>query len=103
MSGNRPGFRSYLCGFDDLAALVVAAVGADRVRSPCMLAVGAGLDLDQGQGQMRPAPSPLLFGELDLGQCHEAENVTLTEQPASGSGCLVGVVLGGGLVGLQRL
>src|SRR3979490_836828 len=67
---------SRLCGLDYLAALVVAAVGADRVRSPGVLAVGARLDLDQRQRQVRAAPSLLRFGELDLGQCHEVEKFT---------------------------
>src|SRR6202163_1538804 len=65
-----------LCGVNHLAALVVAAVGADRVGSPGVLAVGARLDLDQRQRQVRAAPSLLRFGELDLWQCHEVEKFT---------------------------
>ena len=64
-----------LCGFDDLAALVVAAVGADRVGPPRLLAVRARLDLDECQREVGASPSLLRLGKLDLWQSHEVESL----------------------------
>src|SRR5450759_4529530 len=56
------GSFSYLRGLDYLAALVEAAVGADRVRPPRLLAVRARLDLHERQRQMGAAASFLGLG-----------------------------------------
>src|SRR5258708_537792 len=53
------GSFSYLRRLDDLAALVEAAVGADRVRPPRLLAVGAGLQHHERESQVG-APASLL-------------------------------------------
>src|SRR6202011_5516605 len=51
--------RRQLLGLDHFAAGIVAAVGADRMRAPGLLAVRARLDLHEYQRQMRaPATFP---------------------------------------------
>src|SRR5260370_30311738 len=64
------GGENLLLGFDHLAAGVVAAVGADRVRSHELLAVRAWLELDVHQREMRTPATLLRLGQLDLRQSH---------------------------------
>src|SRR5579859_6857906 len=55
-----------LSRFDYFLALVLAAVGADRVWALHVLAVRAGLDLHERQRQVRAATPLLRLGQLDL-------------------------------------
>jgi hypothetical protein len=56
-----------LLGLDHLAARVVAAIWADRVLAPGLLAVWTRLELDEREGQVRTAAALPGFGLLDLG------------------------------------
>jgi len=60
---------------DDLAALVLPAVGADRVRPPRLAAARAGREHRSRQGQVGPASVATGLGDAFFGKCHDGTGV----------------------------
>src|SRR5207245_202368 len=75
--------RPSSAGLDDLAARVVAAVGADHERPPQPLALGTGLEPEKLERQVG-APAPLFrLRQLDLREGHGDPKFTGRALPPS--------------------